>query len=303
MESHYQKTKVVFIMGATGVGKSQLSVDIATRFPAEIINSDKMQVYKGLDIVTNKSSVSERRGVPHHLLGEFEPDTDFTAHDFCRHAGSAIERIVKSGQVPIIVGGSNSYIEALVEDPSFNFKSKYDCCFIWVDVSLPVLHYSVAKRVDDMVRAGLVEEVRKMYVPEADYTRGIRRSIGVPEMDKYFRAEKDMDRTSKEMLLKASIEEIKNNTCKLVNCQLGKIQRMRYELGWLLHRIDATPVFEKCGEKCGKKAKDAWEDLVIQPTLDILNDFFRENEIFVANDTMIIPTTMIQPMGQLQVSI
>ncbi|KAM3264607.1 hypothetical protein P3L10_001601 [Capsicum annuum] len=60
-------------MGATGMGKSHLSIDLATHFSTEIINFDKRQVYKGLDIVTNKITDSEKEGVPHYLLGEINP--------------------------------------------------------------------------------------------------------------------------------------------------------------------------------------------------------------------------------------
>ena len=63
------KKKAIFIMGATGTGKSRLSVDLATHFRGEIINSDKMQVYKGLEIVTNKITHTETQGVRHYLLG------------------------------------------------------------------------------------------------------------------------------------------------------------------------------------------------------------------------------------------
>jgi len=64
----FNKKKVVFIMGATGTGKSRLSVDLATHFRGEIINSDKMQVYKGLDIVTNKITHAEKQGVRYYFL-------------------------------------------------------------------------------------------------------------------------------------------------------------------------------------------------------------------------------------------
>ncbi|KAH0756745.1 hypothetical protein KY290_020238 [Solanum tuberosum] len=64
------KKKVVFVMGATGTGKSRLSIDLAIHFQGEIINSDKMQVYKGLDIITNKITDIEKQGIPHHLLGK-----------------------------------------------------------------------------------------------------------------------------------------------------------------------------------------------------------------------------------------
>ena len=63
------KKKVIFIMGAIGTGKSRLFVDLATHFQGEIINSDKMQVYKGLEIVTNKITHTEKQGVRHYLLG------------------------------------------------------------------------------------------------------------------------------------------------------------------------------------------------------------------------------------------
>ncbi|XWS69443.1 hypothetical protein CRYUN_Cryun04dG0179500 [Craigia yunnanensis] len=65
-------------MGATSTGKSKLSIDLATRFNGEVNNSDKIQVYKGLDIITNKVTVEESRGVPHHLLGMVDdPEADF----------------------------------------------------------------------------------------------------------------------------------------------------------------------------------------------------------------------------------
>lgn len=151
-----EKKKVVFIMGATGTGKSKLSVEIAAKFEGEIINSDKMQVYKGLDIVTNKLTKSEQQGIKHHLLSKFDPHSDFNATDFCFHAVTAIKRILRSGRVPIVVGGSNSFVEELVESSFFNFRSRFDCCFIWLDVSLPLLYSFVSKRVDLMVDSGVV---------------------------------------------------------------------------------------------------------------------------------------------------
>ncbi|KAI5675709.1 hypothetical protein M9H77_06659 [Catharanthus roseus] len=152
------KNKVIIIISATETGKSRLSIDLVTRFPFEIINSDKIQVYKGLDIVSNKVPISKRLGVPHHLLGQVEQDVDYSFVDFCRDIIAIIETILKSYRVPIIVGGSNSFLEALVEDPVYNFKSSYECCFIWMDVSFPVLYSYVSKRVDQMVDAGLVGE-------------------------------------------------------------------------------------------------------------------------------------------------
>lgn len=141
-------------MGATGAGKSRLSIDLASHFSGEIINSDKIQVYKGLDIVSNKISEFEKKGIPHHLLGEVEPDLDFDAHNFCSEVILVVQKIVNSNKIPIIVGGSNSFLEALVENSIYDFKSNYESCFIWLDVSLSTLHSYVSKRIDQMVDTG-----------------------------------------------------------------------------------------------------------------------------------------------------
>ncbi|KAL2230830.1 UNVERIFIED_CONTAM: Adenylate isopentenyltransferase 5, chloroplastic [Sesamum indicum] len=113
MNKHQGKDKVVVVLGATGTGKSRLAIDLATRFGAEVINSDKIQVYKGLDIVTNKVRNEECRGVPHHLLGIIDPEMDFTVHDFVHHALLATNAIVQKNRLPIIAGGSNSFIRHL----------------------------------------------------------------------------------------------------------------------------------------------------------------------------------------------
>uniref|UniRef100_M1DRT3 ATP binding protein n=1 Tax=Solanum tuberosum TaxID=4113 RepID=M1DRT3_SOLTU len=220
------KKKVVFVMGATGTGKSRLSVDLATHFRGEINNSDKIQVYKGLDIVTNRITHGEKQGVRHYLRGEIEPDSDFTAEDFCLKSIVHIENILKTRCVLIIVGWSNSYILKLVEDPVFMFKYKYDSFFIWIDVEQSVLKRRGNTRVDEMVNAGLVDEVRQIFMPNADYTKGFRRSIGVPEMASYLREEKniDGDDESKKMILQASISSIKPkmNTFTNNNNKLSK---------------------------------------------------------------------------------
>ncbi|XP_021293556.1 adenylate isopentenyltransferase 5, chloroplastic-like [Herrania umbratica] len=272
-QNQKNKTKVIFVMGATATGKSKLSVDLATYFSGEIINSDKIQVYEGLDIITNKITEAEGRSIPHHMIGFVDPNEDFTVDDFCHHALQNIDIVSKKGRLPIIAGGSNSYLETLVEDSKFKFQDNFECCFIWLDVSKSVLYKRVANRVDEMVEAGLVEEVRGTFVPEADYTKGIRRAIGAPEMHDYFMLEKDtnIDDSTKNEKLAHAIEEIKVNTCKLVDSQFQKIQRLREELGWKMHRIDATSVHEKCG----KDAEDEWMKEVLEKTITIVDEFLK----------------------------
>ncbi|XP_011102140.1 adenylate isopentenyltransferase 5, chloroplastic-like [Sesamum indicum] len=116
MNKHQGKDKVMVVLGATGTGKSRLAIDLATHFGAEVINSDKNQVYKGLDIVTNKVSNEECCSVPHHLLGIIDPEVDFIVHDFVHNVLLAADAIVQKNRLSIITGGSNSFIQALVND-------------------------------------------------------------------------------------------------------------------------------------------------------------------------------------------
>ncbi|CAN8280414.1 unnamed protein product [Cochlearia groenlandica] len=266
------KDKVVVIMGATGTGKSRLSVDLATRFPAEIINSDKIQVHQGLDIVTNKITMEESCGVPHHLLGVLPPQADLTAANFGHMANLSVENILNKGKLPIIVGGSNSYVEALVDDEDYKFRSKYDCCFLWVDVALPVLHGFVSERVDKMVDNGMVDEVREFFdFSDSDYSRGIKKAIGVPEFDRFFRNEPFLNVRDREELLSKVVEEIKRNTFGLACRQREKIQRLRKIKKWCIQRLDATPVFTRRRSKLD--ADVAWEKLVSEPSTDAVSRF------------------------------
>ncbi|KAJ3703860.1 hypothetical protein LUZ61_007565 [Rhynchospora tenuis] len=261
--------KVVVVMGATGTGKSKLAIDLARRFGGEVINSDKIQVYDGLDVVTNKVTKEECMGVPHHLINGVHPDADFTASDFRVRATQAVNSISDRGLLPIIAGGSNSYIEELIDGANGQFRSRYECCFLWVDVQLAVLHDFVSERVDRMVERGLVDEVREFFHPDCDYSKGLRRAIGVPELDAYLRSEGILEEAERTRLLATAIDDIKANTCKLTCCQLGKIRRLATLPGWTVHRIDATEVFRKRGEA----AEEAWDSVVAGPGLRTVRRF------------------------------
>ncbi|KAL0437507.1 UNVERIFIED_CONTAM: Adenylate isopentenyltransferase 3, chloroplastic [Sesamum radiatum] len=265
------KDKVVVVLGATGTGKSRLSIDLATRFAAEVINSDKMQVYQGLDVATNKITDEERCGVPHHLLGIVDPESDFSASDFRAMASVSLKSILRRRHMPVVVGGSNSFVEALVDK---SFRSQYDCCFLWVDVAMPVLDSFVSDRVDRMVERGMVREVRDFFKPNADYSKGIRRAIGVPEFDKFFRAESFSDGETQAKNYADAIAKIKMNTSRLARRQLEKIHRLRNTKDWMMHRLDATEVFRKRGGE----ADAAWEDLVAGPGIAAVRRFLYNME-------------------------
>jgi tRNA dimethylallyltransferase len=106
--------KVLVIVGATASGKTALGVELARRFDGEVISADSRQVYRGLDIGTGKVTTEETQGVPHHLLDVADPRKTFTAHDFVVQGRQAIADIASRGKLPIIVGGTGFYIDALL---------------------------------------------------------------------------------------------------------------------------------------------------------------------------------------------
>jgi tRNA dimethylallyltransferase len=107
--------KVLIVVGPTAVGKSAFGVSLAQEFSGEIISGDSQQVYRGLDIGTAKVNELEMDGVPHHLINVRELTETFSVYDFVKAANQAIEEILSRGKLPIIVGGTGLYIQALVE--------------------------------------------------------------------------------------------------------------------------------------------------------------------------------------------
>lgn len=111
----YAATPVVAVVGPTAAGKTALSLDLAERLDGEVVNTDAMQVYRGMDIGTAKLPVEERRGIPHHLIDVMEIDEVASVADFQRLARAAIDEIRGRGRVPILVGGSALYTRAVLD--------------------------------------------------------------------------------------------------------------------------------------------------------------------------------------------
>lgn len=107
---------LVVILGSTGTGKSKLAIEIGKRIGGEILSADSMQVYKGLDIITNKVTAEELSQCPHHLIDFVSPLKEFSVVEFRNMALPLIEDIKKRGKVPIVVGGTNYYIESVLWD-------------------------------------------------------------------------------------------------------------------------------------------------------------------------------------------
>lgn len=111
----FHKPKLVVILGPTATGKSELGVQLAKRFRGEVVSADSRQVYHGMDIGTGKVTKKEMSGIPHHLLGVASPKRRFTAWQYQTLAYKAIEKILRQGKLPLLVGGSPFYIYAVAD--------------------------------------------------------------------------------------------------------------------------------------------------------------------------------------------
>ena len=104
----------VVVLGATGAGKSKLALEVAQKFGGEIISADAMQMYKGLDIVTNKVTSEEQKLVKHHMIDFLDPLLKSSVVDFRNQALPIVQDLRNRNVMPVICGGTNYYIESLL---------------------------------------------------------------------------------------------------------------------------------------------------------------------------------------------
>ncbi|GGD22213.1 tRNA (adenosine(37)-N6)-dimethylallyltransferase MiaA [Nocardioides daphniae] len=110
---------IVAVVGATAAGKTGLSLDLAERLDGEIVNTDAMQVYRGMDIGTAKLPPDQRRGIPHHLLDLMEVTEAVSVAEFQQLARATIAEVRGRGRTPVLVGGSALYVRAVVDQFDF----------------------------------------------------------------------------------------------------------------------------------------------------------------------------------------
>ena len=107
--------KLIAIIGPTGIGKTKLSIQLASRFDGEIINADSRQIYRHMDIGTAKPIGEELAAVPHHLVDIIEPDKEFSLAEYQQLTDKTIHDIQARGKIPFLVGGSGLYVWAVLE--------------------------------------------------------------------------------------------------------------------------------------------------------------------------------------------
>ncbi len=146
-----EKLPLIILTGPTAVGKTHLSVELAKRIGGEIISADSMQVYRGMDIGSAKVTPEEMQGVPHHLIDEFEPWEEFHVVKFQHYAARYIREIHERGRIPILVGGTGFYIQAVLYGIDFTEHGS--------DTSYREALETLAKEQDPLVLHNMLREV------------------------------------------------------------------------------------------------------------------------------------------------
>lgn len=237
---------VIVITGPTGTGKTELSLYLAKKLNGEIINADSTQVYKGLDIATNK--IKDKQNIPHHLFDIKDITEDYTVYEYQKDARKCIDDILRRKKTPILVGGTGLYIKAALYDYKFTAKANntyenytneelyekllkvdpntdihknnrkriinalnyyetnktpysqkektnkliYDTIFIGLSKERTILYDKINKRVDQMVKEGLLKEAKDIYDSDVR-TKAVMTPIGYKELFPYFEGIKSLN--------------------------------------------------------------------------------------------------------------
>ena len=145
------KQPLIIIAGPTATGKTKLAVMLAKQLNGSIISADSMQVYRGMDIGSAKASAEEQAAVKHYLLDIREPEESFSVWEFQKAAKEAIAEITAAGKIPILVGGTGFYIQALLYDIAFEESGPTQVREKWEKIAADRGYkylYEVLKRVD-----------------------------------------------------------------------------------------------------------------------------------------------------------
>ena len=172
--------KTLIILGPTGSGKTSVSIELAKALNGEIISADSRAIYKDMDIGTAKPTREEQQGIPHYGLDLVEPGERFTVADWKQYTEAKIKDIKSRGKLPIIVGGTGLYIDALIYDYHFkgptgakigDFEQKTcsdrkeikgNYLLIGIDWPTPELRARLNKRITQMFCPALYDETKKL---------------------------------------------------------------------------------------------------------------------------------------------
>ena len=181
------------IIGPTGVGKTNLSIKLAKKLKAEIINCDSMQIYKELKIGVGKITDKEKENITHHLFDIVSICENYSVFDYQNEARKVLNSLLKQNKNVIIVGGTGLYLKALLYDYTFDKnkngnKKLYNFKLIGLTKDRDILYQDIDKRVDSMINNGLENEVKNFYDRKIN-SRVVSTAIGYKEFYSYFKGE------------------------------------------------------------------------------------------------------------------
>lgn len=169
MTERRPEPELIAVVGPTGTGKSDLALDLAERLGGEIVNTDALQFYRGMDIGTAKLPPGERRGIPHHLLDVLDITEEASVARFQAEAHAVVEDVLARGRRPVLVGGSGLYVRAALDELEF-----------------PPTDPAVRARFEDLAARvgvdGLRERLRPVDPTSADRLGDVRRLVRALEV-------------------------------------------------------------------------------------------------------------------------
>ncbi|MDD4815781.1 MAG: tRNA (adenosine(37)-N6)-dimethylallyltransferase MiaA [Clostridia bacterium] len=185
--------KVMIILGPTAVGKSEVALACAKALNGEIISADSMQIYKKLNIGTAKTLKTEMQEIPHHLIDIKNFKQSYNVWEFVNDCKKLVDKIIKNNKVPILVGGTNLYINALIKNYDFAnetnkkedmYQSEFPITYSLYALNMPrdLLYEKINKRVDIMLENGLLEEIKNLKKQGLSVDLQAGKSIGYREL-------------------------------------------------------------------------------------------------------------------------
>lgn len=184
------KKKIIVVLGPTASGKTALAVQIAQQFNGEVISADSRQIYREMNIGTNKATLEERQGIKHHLLDIARPDEKITLFDWQKLAFDTIDMVIANGKLPILSGGTGLYISSILQnyDPILNKHQEcpYEFLVFGLSPDRDELYKKIDQRVLDMVDNGLFDEVKVLHEKYPEIDLSALSGIGYKEVIDFF---------------------------------------------------------------------------------------------------------------------
>ena len=222
----YQKAKIIVVLGPTAAGKSDLAVKIAKNFNGEIISADSRQIYKGMNIASNKITKYEKQGILHYMLDIVRPDEEYNLYNWQNDAFKIIEKIIAKNKLAIIAGGTGLYICSILQNYDLNPKEPklrdcpYDFLVFGLSPDRAKLYQKINKRVEKMISDGSITETKRLYKKYQNKKLVALSGIGYREIIEYLDGK---------ISLESAIEKIKQNTRHYAKRQMTWFRRMEHQ--------------------------------------------------------------------------